>query len=196
MMYTLPTDFFAENTAPYYKLTGAKERQTFLAANPGFPDCEIRKHWLMRRFFSLDKTGEKDVFMRAWVLLLADSANPPSFLSKKHRAKELQKFMEMFALTDYPALDETERRVLHDEWMDFTRQLVQISLGSKAYGTTVFGLMPMKEKDIEFKFTADVLRALREYPAYFGEESDIAPLYEAMRTVCVHFMPNTAELLK
>lgn len=195
-MYTLPADFFPENIASYYKLAGAKERQTFLTANPNFPDCEIRKSWLTRRFFALDKTGEKDVFMRAWVMLLADSANPPSFLSKKHRAKELQKFMEMFALTDYSALDEAERRVLHDEWMDFGRQLVQISLGSKAYGTTVFGLVPMKEEDVEFKFTADVLRALREYPAYFGKEADTAPLYEAMREVCVHFMPNTAELFK
>lgn len=193
----LPETLMRGESAAYYALPDAQTRRNALnacASDDDGSDGMLRRKWLQSRFFSLDASGQVDAFMHAWIMLLSASSNPPSPFFLKKRSRELHECMEEFGLAAYPSLPPNEQTVLREEWADFARLLIRVSLDSKSYRSTLFGALPMKSNDVEQKIALDIVRALRLYPARLGEEQAFLPLFEIMQAVCVFLLPDTGDL--
>lgn len=118
--------------------------------------------------------------MRAWTMIQASSAAGVSFLKKKRLTAELETYMrELCLLWDTPR-SETEEKILMEEWRDFARTFIASCTGSKAYCSTLFGFVPIKDTVIAEKIAAEILLVTRDYPGKLGLADTFAPFRQVM----------------
>ena len=67
-----------------------------------------------------------------------------------------------------------------DELSGFAEFFVDSSLNSKAYGTAVFGTIPMSREGVKTRLLQDIEEITVKIPARFGLENESAPIREAL----------------
>ena len=108
-----------------------------------------------------------------------------SFFQKKRQKKELLTYMKDLCLSPDDLLPESADAVLIEEWQDFARGLISSCTGSKAYCSTLFGFVPIKDAKVAEKLAAEILLVTRDYPALFDLADEFAPFRKVMiETFC------------
>ena len=191
---TEKTDYLKDWPGHYYEIETAAER---LAALDAIRETELHtpaddcRRVLCEKRFITDKNGKTtDVFLHAWMMIRASAAAGVSFLGKKRNAKELEGYMNQLLLTPDAQADIAEHDLLIAEWQDFARNFIASCVGSKAYCSTLFGLIPIKDATVAEKLAAEILLVTRDYPAQFGQADAFAPLYEIMRDTFCSMLEN------
>ena len=178
------TDYTKDWPARYYDIpTGALRREHLKRAKAeGFavPADSYREMLCERRFFSEKKDGTVDGFFRAWTMIKASAAAGVSFFQKKRQKKELLTYMKDLWLSPDDLLPESADAVLIEEWQDFARGLISSCTGSKAYCSTLFGFVPIKDAKVAEKLAAEILLVTRDYPALFDLADEFAPFRKVM----------------
>lgn len=124
--------------------------------------------------------GKADYFMRAWMMIRASGASGISFLTRKRLQKELQQYMKDLCLLDNvpQTPDEEEERIA--EWKDFANTLFHSCLESKAYCSTFFGMIPVKDAAVAKKLAEEIDYVTRIYPAALSCEEAFLPFRNVM----------------
>ena len=152
------TDYTKDWPARYYDIpTGTLRREHLKRAKAeGFavPADSYREMLCERRFFSEKKDGTVDGFFRAWTMIKASAAAGVSFFQKKRQKKELLTYMKDLCLSPDDLLPESADAVLIEEWQDFARGLISSCTGSKAYCSTLFGFVPIKNAKVAEKLAS------------------------------------------
>lgn len=93
--------------------------------------------------------------------------------------------MKDLCLSPDDLLPESADAVLIEEWQDFARGLISSCTGSKAYCSTLFGFVPIKDAKVAEKLAAEILLVTRDYPALFDLADEFAPFRKVMiETFC------------
>ena len=178
----LQTDYLEDWPVHYYEIENAVDKRTQLDAaiqkelDPQFDP--YRKKLLEKRYFSLNKNGSADAFMHAWMMIKASAATGVSFFTKKKLERELVSYMEALCLYHYEPEAPVEKQVLLDEWNDFARQFIASCVGSRAYCSTLFGFVPIKDAAVAKKLAEEIELVTGSYPAQLGHADAFLPIRE------------------
>lgn len=124
--------------------------------------------------------GKSDYFMRAWMMIRASGASGISIFNKKHLKKELKQYMQDLCLSDYTLRTPAEKELLSSEWEDFAGTLFSTCAESKAYCSTLFGLIPIKDASVARKLAEEIDFVTRIYPAALSCEDEFLPFRNIM----------------
>lgn len=178
------TDYLTDWPAHYYEISGGMARRDALddIAKQGrsVPADSIRRYFCEHRFFSLNNTGNVDIFMRAWMMIKASSAAGVSFLQKKRLFRQLKNYMQDLCLLPSTPLSQEEQQILTEEWRDFACSFLSSCTGSKAYCSTLFGFVPIKDTIVAEKIAEEILLVTKNYPAKLGLSEEFAPFRQIM----------------
>lgn len=178
------TDYLVDWPAHYYEIESPAEKLAHVNTaiekqlDPKFD--MYRKKLLEQRYFRLNKKGSADAFMHAWMMIKASAASGVSFFTKKRLQHELLSYMEELCLSGYEPECPEEKQMLLEEWNDFARQFIASCVGSRAYCSTLFGFVPIKDATVAKKLAEEIDLVTRNYPARLGCAEAFLPLREIM----------------
>ena len=137
-----------------------------------------------KRYQQNPKTGAMvDLFIHAWLMMKINASSGVSFLQKKRQLKELQQLEQQLCLTDGPAKSETEKQILADEWRAFAKFYYQSCISDETYGSTFFGIVPLKKDTVSYKLAKEIHKVLETYPDLFGRKETFEPLNRIFKEV-------------
>ena len=70
--------------------------------------------------------------------------------------------------------------VLEEEWKNFAYTYLASCTGSRAYCSTLFGIVPIKDAAVAEKIAKDIDLVTKDYPAAFGLEEAVRPFRSIM----------------
>lgn len=135
-----------------------------------------------RRYKVTSSKNTIDTFMQAWTLILASNAAGVNWLNKKKLQKELDQYAQDLFLTDYETADKEQQDFIEAEWQDFAQSFIAGCTGNKAYCSTLFGLVPIKDQNVAVKIAEEIENVLLKYPALFQMQDTFLPLYKVFKT--------------
>lgn len=192
---TQQTDYLADWPAHYYEIPTGTGRRTALeqAKKQGLttPADSYRRKYCDKRFFSRNNTGNIDTFMHAWMMIKASSAAGISLFQKKRLTRELKGYMEALCLLPSQPLSQEEQAVLMEEWQDFACSFLFSCTDSKAYRSTLFGFVPIKDNILAEKIAAEILLVTKEYPAKLHLSEEFLPFHQVMRDACCQMIEGS-----
>ena len=161
-------DYLSEWPAHYYEIEDINERERILQLaieQKLDPALDEKRLLILRKRFG-DHPAEKraDLFLRAWMMIQAASAGGVSFFQKKRKKKELCGYlMQLGIRTDEKQNVEKDADVedvcgyiLEEEWKNFAYTYLASCTGSRAYCSTLFGIVPIKDAAVAEKIAQDI----------------------------------------
>ena len=133
---------------------------------------DINKH----RFYKYSTDGSVDTFMKVYMEMDIESQNRSSFFRKKN-IKKLEGYRDNLLLTNFSEKSEEERAILVEEYNDLAVKYIETCHKSRSYGTTAFGMIPLKDGMLQGKINSEIHRVLKEYPESLGMGEDFKVLY-------------------
>ena len=157
----------------YYEIEDISEREqaltTFLELHPDSLDDQKRLVLLHKRFG--DRTESRgDRFMAAWMMIQISGNSSVHFLNRRHMEKELRKNLEALCILNFEKND-----ILIQEWCDFARRFLYSCTSCKSYGSTLFGMFPLKDKTVAAKIASEIDHVTRIIPLTFGLAKECEP---------------------
>ncbi len=138
--------------------------------------AEIQK----RRHYTIDQSGKTDTYIRAWMMIKNGAEQGVSRFTMKSHKKSLDVYMKDLDLYAYQEASEAEQEVYRAEWSDFAKRVISLSYEDRTYGSTLWGLIPMKKETVGAKIARDIQLAMHDYPAEFQLENYFAPLQQIL----------------
>lgn len=201
-------DYLLEWPAHYYEIEDINERERILQLaieQKLDPALDEKRLLILRKRFG-DHPAEKraDHFLRAWMMIQAASAGGVSFFQKKRQKKELCEYlMQLGIRTDEKQNVEKDADVedvcgyiLEEEWKNFAYTYLASCTGSRAYCSTLFGIVPIKDAAVAEKIAQDIDLVTKDYPAAFGLEEAVRPFRSIMVDAFCQYIPNGESVWK
>ena len=185
-------DYWPEH---YYEIDDPAIRKTVLmqAIDQKLdPACDsFRLTLLEKRYKITDKKNRTiDTFMRAWTMIKAADATGVNFFQKRYQKRELEKLMVDLCLLDSPVTSEAEQSVLEAEWAAFARFYIITCTGSKAYCSTLFGIVPIRDTSVASKIADEIDLVTRRYPASLNLADSFIPLRKVFSEIYCKMIEN------
>lgn len=201
-------DYLSEWPAHYYEIEDINERERILqlAIEQKLDPAGDEKRLLVlkKRFGERPAEKRADHFLRAWMMIQAASAGGVSFFQKKRQKKELCGYLAQLGIH----ADETQNvenagneenacgYVLEEEWKNFAYTYLASCTGSRAYCSTLFGIVPIKDAAVAEKIAKDIDLVTKDYPAAFGFEEAVRPFRSIMVDAFCQYIPNGESVWK
>lgn len=190
-------DYLSDWPSHYYEIPSAEEKKKYLdmilEKEPDSAADIFRLEILKKRFFTLTEDGHIDAFLHAFTMIGASAAAGIPFFQKRQRKKELEQYMELLWLTGFGDRTETEQKILTMEWEDFVFRYLISCFDSKAYRSTIFGMIPAKDPAVARKLAKEIKSVIRDYPARLGMEREFDPLYRCFERVYCERVEDAGE---
>lgn len=175
-----PIDYLQDWPTHYYEITSGSMRKEILttAIEKSLDPAEdsYRMQLCEKRFYSYSTDGTVDAFSRAFTMILASSASGVSFLTKKRQLQELKDYMADLCLIHWKTENNLQVQLLQAEWKDFAQSFIRSCVQSKAYCSTLFGVVPIKDASVAEKLALQIDLVTRSYPALFALDETFLPL--------------------
>ena len=181
-------DYMEEWPLHYYEIEDISEREhaltAFLAQHPDSLDDQKRLVLLHKRFG--DHTANRgDRFMAAWMMIQISGNSSVHFLNRRHMEKELRKNLQALCILDFEKDD-----ILVQEWYDFARRFLYSCTSCKSYGSTLFGMFPLKDKTVAAKIASEIDHVTRIIPLTFGLAKECEPFRQIVVDTYIKTIEN------
>ena len=181
-------DYMEEWPLHYYEIEDISEREhaltAFLAQHPDSLDDQKRLVLLHKRFG--DHTANRgDRFMAAWMMIQISGNSSVHFLNRKRMEKELRKNLQALCILDFEKDD-----ILVQEWYDFARRFLYSCTSCKSYGSTLFGMFPLKDKTVAAKIASEIDHVTRIIPLTFGLAKECEPFRQIIVDTYIKTIEN------
>ena len=196
------TDYLSEWPAHYYEIEDINERERILklAIEQKLDPAGDEKRLLVLKKRFGEKQAEKraDHFLHAWMMIQATGAGGVSFFQKKRQKKELCGYFSQLGIQmeetknveKEPDREDACGYVLEEEWKNFAYTYLASCTGSRAYCSTLFGIVPIKDAAVAEKIAKDIDLVTKDYPAAFGLEEAVRPFRSIMVDSLCQYVPN------
>ena len=171
----------------YYRISDTAERSEYLntkiSEGTDTDEWQLRLEILKRRFVTQFTKGKlcPDIFMRGWVMTLSESAISVNFLNERAKEKSIRKnFSDLCILLPENDifLSVNGRKILFEEWNDFAKTLIRISLQDKSYGSAFMGMITGTGNFPAARLRQEVDSVTLSYPSHFGLADVCLPFRE------------------
>ena len=131
-------------------------------------------------------------------MIQATGAGGVSFFQKKRQKKELCGYFSQLGIQmeetknveKEPDREDACGYVLEEEWKNFAYTYLAYCTGSRAYCSTLFGIVPIKDAAVAEKIAKDIDLVTKDYPAAFGLEEAVRPFRSIMVDSFCQYVPN------
>ncbi|MCH4193331.1 MAG: hypothetical protein LKF52_13565 [Butyrivibrio sp.] len=174
--------------AHYYEIEDIASRekclQKILAESPE-SSADLRRLSLLRtRYGEQHETNRGDRFMGAWMMIKISGNTGISFLNRRRAEKELRKNLENLCI-----LGSEPDEYLIREWQNFAECFLRSCTQCKTYGSTLFGMFPLKDRSVAAKIAGEIDLVTKVLPSAFGLENECA----VFRNIMIEAYKNNLE---
>ena len=176
------TDYLSEWPAHYYEIEDINERERILklAIEQKLDPAGDEKRLLVLKKRFGEKQAEKraDHFLHAWMMIQATGAGGVSFFQKKRQKKELCGYFSQLGIQmeetknveKEPDREDACGYVLEEEWKNFAYTYLASCTGSRAYCSTLFGIVPIKDAAVDERLPGSIWTGggSASIPQYYG----------------------------
>ena len=181
-------DYLKDWPLHYYEIEDISSREEclrrILEDSPGSSADSRRLSLLHRRYGEQNEANRGDRFMGAWMMIKISGNTSINFLNRKHMEKELRKNLENLCV-----LGCEPDEYLVREWQDFAECFLRSCTQCKTYGSTLFGMFPLKDRSVASKIAQEIDLVTGILPAAFGLEKECA----AFRNIMIDSYVNNLE---
>ena len=174
--------------AAYYKEIDPMKRKALLdrsIAEGEEPEAnEVRRKIWETRYknrSSADPNSRADSFLGLWMVMEFNKNRTGKFIGKNHAKKEILKEFEKTGIPVFAKGSAIEREMITREVLHMVRVYAELCEKDKNYGSTLFGLFPMKENDLTSKLKADLYETAIQLPYDLGINEELALVIKAGR---------------
>ncbi len=128
------------------------------------------------RFYTINKSGKSDTFMRAWVNLISASQQRMGRLNRKKIEKAYASGISDLKLMEYAQATEEEKAVYDAHYEEFARKLIDISRTDRNYAAMYGGILHLSAESVKKKLQAEIDIATSSFPAKFEQEELFLPV--------------------
>ncbi len=163
-----------------------EERKDQLAKEAAAGDAiAARRLEIVDSRYITDKGQLIDKYMRAFMMILAD-VDSHGILFQNRRKKEITSYLDDFG-------DKTDDAQIA-EWKEFASEYIEMSLKSKSYGKTLFGLISLQDRRVALKIASDIDNVTRVVPEKYGLIEKAGPLRKALSEVFIETIEDGEEI--
>ncbi|MBQ7676692.1 MAG: hypothetical protein IJT32_00515 [Lachnospiraceae bacterium] len=131
----------------------------------------------------LPAAGQYADYMRTWLMMKISAQNAPTVFGKRRLTREWEKYAAEFGLTGYADASDEEKEKRMSDWDGFLQDYCHLCLTDRTYGSTLFGIVPMKADTINEKLLNELNTITELFPERLGLKNLFAPLHEAAARV-------------
>ncbi|MCR5654827.1 MAG: hypothetical protein K6G07_04235 [Lachnospiraceae bacterium] len=167
----------------FYETEDAKTREAYLLAyiekHPDAEEESLRRTLFYERYTTTGTKKPIDHYMEAFLMLKMTDAKP-NFLTRKAVKRDVDEYYHTLGILNAdPAIPLSLRNA---EWTHFTKCYLK-TCHTGAYSATIFGMLPMKDENLQKKIVADIEHVGLLLPEAFDIVSLCKPFYDIMSTV-------------
>lgn len=181
----------------YYEITDIDQRENILKEMletlPAMQEENLRRLEILQKRYPQEpriQGKRRDNFIAAWMLLMITGRTGVNFLNRKRTEREIRSCLRDFGLLDFPQDD-----LLRAEWRDFAALWIRTCAQDKAYSSTAFGMLRLKDSTLAEKILSEINEVTLRIPQKFGLEQKVLPLREIMLAAFSRMIPNAQEFL-
>jgi len=141
---------------------------------------ELKEQLENERYYTINKSGKTDTFVRAWIMIRNGAAVGVNFLNQKRHVRELNQYIAELHLLDFENASEEDRQVYLLEYKQFAAKWIKMCYTDKNYSSTLFGLIKSKATTVTGRIIDDINTITVEYPSMFGQEQHFEILRKVM----------------
>ena len=118
-------------------------------------------------------------FLKIWLLMKISAENENPRVLKGRLKREWTGYAKDFGLTLFDALSPEEKENQTALWVDFFRYYTDLCMHDRTYGSTLFGLVSLKDHVVREKFANELHHTLSGFPEKIGLSELFQPLLAA-----------------
>ncbi len=118
-------------------------------------------------------------YLKALILMKISAENDNPRFFKWRLKKEWLSYARDFGLPELPSLSEEEKEARKKDFTDFFLYYIDLCLHDKAYGSTLFGMISLKDATVREKMENELKNTLVIFPEKLGMEELFLPLFQA-----------------
>lgn len=150
------------------------------------PDTD-REHILNVRYSISKNSQYVDNFMKAFMLMKISADNGVTFFNKKKLIKEWRDYASLLMIDTYSKSNDQLKALIESEWYAFISQYILSCLNDKVYGSTLFGIMQMKDEALINKLVNELALLTRGFPDKLGLKDTFSVFANCVQTVLDHY---------
>lgn len=128
------------------------------------------------RFYTINRSGKSDTFMRGWVSLISASQQKMGRFNRKKIEKAYASGISDFKLMEYAQATDEEKAVYDAHYEEFARKLIDISRTDRNYAAMFGGILHLDAASVKRKLQAEIDVVTREFPSKFEQTELFLPL--------------------
>ena len=187
--------------ASYYRETDPMKRKALLeqsiAENEDPEGNEIRKRiWEIRyaERSSVSRSSRADGFMALWMVLEFNKNSSGGMFGRGRAKKEILKSLQKSGIAEFQNGTPLEKELIYREVLHLVSAYAKLCEVDKSYGSTIFGIMSMKEQDIAAKLKNDLYDTGIRLAHDMGLEEELGLVIKATKEVYSQKFPEDGPL--
>ena len=187
--------------ALYYKEHDPMKRKMFLdqsiAAGEDEEANAVRKELWELRYGGPSELGpdtRADGYLALWMAMEYSKDTASKFFGVKRARKEIEKNLDRLKFKELQEKSELHRELLYRECCHMVKTYMELCEKDKTYNTTLFGIVPINEKNAKSKLQGDIYHTAVRLPEEINMQQELEIITRAAREAYEDHFPGEGGL--
>lgn len=187
--------------ALYYREHDPMKRKMFLdqsiAAGEDEEANAVRKELWELRYGGPSELGpdtRADGYLALWMAMEYSKDTASKFFGVKRARKEIEKNLDRLKFKELQEKSELHRELLYRECCHMVKTYMELCEKDKTYNTTLFGIVPINEKNAKSKLQGDIYHTAVRLPEEINMQQELGIITRAAREVYEDHFPGEGGL--
>ncbi len=187
--------------ALYYKEYDPMKRKMFLeqsiAAGEDAEANAVRKELWELRYGGSSELGpdtRADGYLALWMAMEFAKDTAGKLFGAKRARKEIEKNLDRLKFKELQEKSELHRELLYRECCHMVKTYMELCEKDKTYNTTLFGIVPINEKNAKNKIQSDIYRTAVRFPEEINMQQELGIITRAAREAYEDHFPGEGGL--
>lgn len=187
--------------ALYYREHDPMKRKMFLdqsiAAGEDEEANAVRKELWELRYGGPSELGpdtRADGYLALWMAMEYSKDTASKFFGVKRARKEIEKNLDRLKFKELQEKSELHRELLYRECCHMVKTYMELCEKDKTYNTTLFGIVPINEKNAKSKLQGDIYHTAVRLPEEINMQQELEIITRAAREAYEDHFPGEGGL--
>lgn len=187
--------------ALYYREYDPMKRKMFLdqsiAAGEDEEANAVRKELWELRYGGPSELGpdtRADGYLALWMAMEYSKDTASKFFGVKRARKEIEKNLNRLKFKELQEKSELHRELLYRECCHMVKTYMELCKKDKTYNTTLFGIVPINEKNAKSKLQGDIYHTAVRLPEEINMQQELGIITRAAREAYEYHFPGEGGL--
>ena len=187
--------------ALYYREYGPMKRKMFLdqsiAAGEDEEANAVRKELWELRYGGPSELGpdtRADGYLALWMAMEYSKDTAGKLFGMKRARKEIEKNLDRLKFKELQEKSELHRELLYRECCHMVKTYMELCEKDKTYNTTLFGIVPINEKNAKSKLQGDIYHTAVRLPEEINMQQELGIITRAAKEAYEDHFPGEGGL--